>query len=234
MNNWIKKGAICSCISLSLTSIIISSIFINSYLESKNSGNNIFNDNVHSVIEIKCLKNELVHLGTAICVDTDVFITNAHVVLYEDNGCSFNFENYFYRFCDDKNWESFDVISFNSKIDIAIIKIHSSKSKKVKIYDDPIFNVGDKIFGLGNAFGQGLTLNSGMISSKEVIINDSSYICSDNRVVEGYSGGGLFLENGKFLGMITSVTQAGELTYSLCLKEIINYLKGVNYENKTI
>ena len=69
-------------------------------------------------------------------------------------------------------------------------------------------------------------MSKGIIATRNVSINETLYYCSDNRVSNVCSGGGLYLNNGKFIGMITQITENGDLTYSLQAKEILNFIGG--------
>lgn len=212
-------------IFLSVVNIALCSILI-SKLVSIDKPKQFYKDYLMSEIEICCFNNDVISYGTATCIDDNLFLTCAHVVLYDDGTNIYPYPTNRYRFADDETYFEFELIRYDIDKDIALIEINSDKDKKVKTNENVIYQVGDSVLSFGNAYNQGLSLSKGVISTQELLKNKVSYICSDNRVSHGCSGGGLFLENGTFIGMISSISLTGELVYSLSYKEILYFIRG--------
>jgi len=109
------------------------------------------------------------------------------------------------------------VIGKDEHYDVALLKIDLDRNVKlptVKFADSDKIEISDPVIAIGNPFGLGKTVTSGIISYKgrnlsgqisELGENNHlvSYIQTDAAVNYGNSGGPLFSENGEVIGMIT-------------------------------
>lgn len=111
-----------------------------------------------------------------------------------------------------------------------MLEIDNDKSQKVKYKKSIKYAEGVEVYSLGNSFNQGLTVSKGIIAKKSVAIEDkkTTYICSDNRIGVGCSGGGLYLNNGYFIGLITFTSDNSELIYSIVCSDILNFVGGIS------
>lgn len=117
----------------------------------------------------------------------------------------------------DGNEYNAKVIGKDESYDVALLKIDLDQNVKlsaVKFADSDKIEVCDPVIAIGNPFGLGKTVTSGIISYKgrnlSGQISESkenshlvSYIQTDAAVNYGNSGGPLFSENGEVIGMIT-------------------------------
>lgn len=113
---------------------------------------------------------------------------------------------------------SFTVVGYSMDNDVAVLKVSNSEVLKKSaaqaavIADSDEVAVGDKVFLIGNALGEGLSATSGIVSveseettieavdgSKTITIRSMRTDCSANH---GNSGGGLFDTDGKLLGLL--------------------------------
>ncbi len=105
---------------------------------------------------------------------------------------------------------------FNAKVigadplsDIAILKIDSKERfLPVKFGDSDKARIGDWVMAIGNPFGLGGTVTSGIISARNRSIGLSryeDYIQTDASINSGNSGGPLFDMNGDVIGINTAI-----------------------------
>ena len=105
---------------------------------------------------------------------------------------------------------------FNAKVigadplsDIAILKIDSKELfQPVKFGDSDKARIGDWVMAIGNPFGLGGTVTSGIISARNRSIGLSryeDYIQTDASINSGNSGGPLFDMNGDVIGINTAI-----------------------------
>ena len=106
------------------------------------------------------------------------------------------------------------VIGKDPYMDLAVLKIESSddKFKPVSFGDSDKARVGDWVIAIGNPFGFGGTVTSGIISSRNRDIGLTRYddfIQTDASINQGNSGGPLFDLNGKVIGINTAIIAPG-------------------------
>jgi len=93
--------------------------------------------------------------------------------------------------------------------DIAVLKIQSSKNFNiVKFGNSDKARVGDWVIAIGNPFGLGGTVTSGIISARNRDINLTRYddfIQTDASINQGNSGGPLFNMDGDVIGINTAI-----------------------------
>lgn len=101
------------------------------------------------------------------------------------------------------------VIGRDSETDLAVLKIISTKKlKSVTWGDSDVMRVGDWILAVGNPFGLGGTVTSGIISARQRNINAGRYddfIQTDASINRGNSGGPMFNMRGEVIGINTAI-----------------------------
>ncbi len=104
------------------------------------------------------------------------------------------------------------IVGSDQKTDIAVLKIDSKTPFPfVRFGDSSVSRVGDWIIAIGNPFGLGGTVTSGIISSKSRdidiiyggVIDD--YIQTDAAINGGNSGGPMFNMHGEVIGVNTAI-----------------------------
>ena len=103
-----------------------------------------------------------------------------------------------------------EIIGRDEKIDIAVLKVDAKKHKlnAVKFGDSDRMRVGDWILAIGNPFGLGGTVTSGIISARQRDINSGpydDYIQTDASINRGNSGGPMFDLKGNVIGINTAI-----------------------------
>ena len=141
-------------------------------------------------------------LGSGVIVrGTGVIVTNAHVV----NGA----EELKIVLNDRREFEAV-VLAQDEDIDIAVLKIDVGEEilPSLAIQKDNTTEIGDIVLAIGNPFGVGQTVTSGIISAlgRTNVTDTSSFIQTDAAVNPGNSGGALVNINGDLIGINTAIS----------------------------
>ena len=140
-------------------------------------------------------------LGSGFIIDENgIVITNNHVI---DGADTIKV-----RVNQDKEYDA-ELIGKDPLMDIAVIKIVSKdKFIPVKFGDSDKARIGDWVIAIGNPFGLGGTVTSGIISARNRNIGLSRYedfIQTDASINVGNSGGPLFNMNGEVIGINSAI-----------------------------
>jgi len=140
-------------------------------------------------------------LGSGFIIDaTGIVITNNHVI----KGA----EDIMVRVNGGKEYKA-KVLGADPLSDIAVLKIETEeKLISVKFGDSDKARIGDWVIAIGNPFGLGGTVTSGIISARNRDIGMSRYedfIQTDASINVGNSGGPLFDMNGDVIGINTAI-----------------------------
>jgi len=102
-----------------------------------------------------------------------------------------------------------ELIGKDTKTDIALLKVKSSKElKAVTFGSSGAIKVGDWVMAIGNPFGLGGSVTVGIISAKARNINSGpydDYLQTDASINKGNSGGPLFNMDGEVVGVNTAI-----------------------------
>ncbi len=165
-------------------------------------------------------------LGSGFIIDKDgIVVTNNHVI----QGA----EDIFVTVNGEKEYQA-EILGADPLSDIAVLKINSDeKFFPVKFGDSDVARVGDWVIAIGNPFGLGGTVTSGIISARNRSIGLSryeDYIQTDASINSGNSGGPLFNMNGDVIGINTAILgQSGSIGIGFAIpsnsaKKVINQL----------
>ena len=101
------------------------------------------------------------------------------------------------------------VMGRDPKSDIAVVKIDANDLPTVPLADSEKVEVGDVVLAIGNPFGVGQTVTSGIVSAKNrgnMGIEDyEDFIQTDAAINPGNSGGALVDINGRLIGINTAI-----------------------------
>tara|TARA_Y100000590_G_scaffold117605_1_gene134442 strand:+ start:2803 stop:3891 length:1089 start_codon:yes stop_codon:yes gene_type:complete len=139
-------------------------------------------------------------LGSGFIIGKDgTVVTNNHVIANADD---------IIVKINNKEYEA-QVLGADPYSDVAVLKIKSSeKFKPVEFGNSDKARVGDWVMAIGNPFGLGGTVTSGIISARNRDINLTRYddfIQTDASINQGNSGGPLFNMNGDVIGINTAI-----------------------------
>lgn len=142
-------------------------------------------------------------LGSGVVIDAakGYVVTNNHVV---DNANSIKVQL--------SDGHKFDakVVGKDPRSDIALIQIQDPKNlTAIKLADSDALRVGDYTVAIGNPFGLGETVTSGIVSalgrSGLNVENYENFIQTDAAINRGNSGGALVNLNGELIGINTAI-----------------------------
>ncbi|HEX4263381.1 MAG TPA: DegQ family serine endoprotease [Verrucomicrobiae bacterium] len=101
------------------------------------------------------------------------------------------------------------VIGRDPKSDIAVVKIDAKDLPTVPLADSEKVEIGDVVLAIGNPFGIGQTVTSGIVSAKDrgnMGIEDyEDFIQTDAAINPGNSGGALVDISGRLIGINTAI-----------------------------
>ncbi len=145
-------------------------------------------------------------LGSGFIVSSDGYvITNNHVIQKADE---------IEVVLEDGSKHKADVVGSDPKTDIALLKISPGKVlPAVRLGNSSILEIGDSVFAIGNPFGLGNTVTSGIVSAKGRSLGLGAYddfIQTDAAINPGNSGGPLFNLNGEVVGVNTAIIAGGQ------------------------
>jgi len=144
-------------------------------------------------------------LGSGFIIDKKgIVVTNNHVI----QGA----EDIFVSVNGSKEYKA-KVLGKDPYMDLAVLQIESQENfVPVSFGDSDKARVGDWVIAIGNPFGFGGTVTSGIISSRNRDIGLTRYddfIQTDASINQGNSGGPLFDLNGKVIGINTAIIAPG-------------------------
>lgn len=148
-------------------------------------------------------KEDFRALGSGVIIDADkgYVVTNNHVV---DNATKITVQ-----LNDGRKFEA-KVIGKDPRSDIAVIQLVGAKNlTAIKMADSDQLRVGDYTVAIGNPYGLGETVTSGIVSalgrSGLNIENYENFIQTDAAINRGNSGGALVNLNGELIGLNTAI-----------------------------
>ncbi len=114
----------------------------------------------------------------------------------------------------DNTYFKAEVLGYDARTDLAVLKINSDKDlSSVAFGDSDKARVGDTVMAIGNPFGLGGSVSTGIISarSRDISIGTmNEFIQTDAAINRGNSGGPLFDLNGKVIGINTAIYSPSE------------------------
>ena len=155
----------------------------------------------------KKLERKSYALGSGVIVTSDGYIvTNNHVVANADS-IKVTIQG------SDKSYDA-KIIGRDPKTDIAVIKIDAKNLHPIKFANSDDLKVGDIVFAIGDPFGVGKSITSGIISAlnkNKVGINQyENFIQTDASINPGNSGGALVDSRGNLIGINSAIiTRSG-------------------------
>ncbi|MCE7616309.1 DegQ family serine endoprotease [Vibrio fluvialis] len=139
--------------------------------------------------------------GVVINASKGYVVTNYHVI----NGA----EKIRVQLHDGREYDA-ELVGGDQMSDIALLKLDKAKNlTEIKIADSDQLRVGDFAVAIGNPFGLGQTVTSGIVSalgrSGLNIENFENFIQTDAAINSGNSGGALVNLNGELIGINTAI-----------------------------
>ena len=147
-------------------------------------------------------------LGSGVIIDAakGYVVTNNHVV---DNATTIKVQ-----LSDGRKFDA-KVVGKDPRSDIALIQIQEPKNlTAIKLADSDALRVGDYTVAIGNPFGLGETVTSGIVSalgrSGLNVENYENFIQTDAAINRGNSGGALVNLNGELIGIVNAKSSSSD------------------------
>jgi Do/DeqQ family serine protease len=140
-------------------------------------------------------------LGSGVIVRSNgTVVTNAHVIRGADE---------LRVVLNDRREFDATVIAQDEDLDIAVLQFDTNGEQlpTLRLQQDGDREIGDIVLAIGNPFGVGQTVTSGIISAlgRTNVSNSSSFIQTDAAVNPGNSGGALVNLSGELIGVNTAI-----------------------------
>ncbi|MDP3071445.1 MAG: Do family serine endopeptidase [Opitutaceae bacterium] len=140
-------------------------------------------------------------LGSGVIISADGFIaTNNHVVQGADEVLVA---------LDDGRELKAKVVGRDPQTDIAVIKVDATDLPAITFADSSKIEVGDRVLAIGNPFGLGETVTTGIVSAKGrragLGLDYEDFVQTDAAINPGNSGGALVDVEGRLIGINTAI-----------------------------
>jgi S1-C subfamily serine protease len=138
-------------------------------------------------------------VGSGVVVERGVVVTNCHV-LQGSTEWKVRHRN-----------DSLDasVMVADEVHDLCKLSVPGLDAPAVRLADSSVLKVGQKVYAIGSPQGLDLTLSDGLVSALRQG-PEGTYIQTTAPVSPGSSGGGLFADDGRLVGIITFQVKAGQ------------------------
>jgi Do/DeqQ family serine protease len=140
--------------------------------------------------------------GSGVIVDADdgIVMTNYHVIR--------NADEVHVSLIDGRNLEA-EVVGTDPQLDVAILRVDAKDLTEIQFADSNLLEVGDFVVAIGNPFGLGQTVTTGVVSalgrSGLGIEAYENFIQTDASINPGNSGGALVNLAGELVGINTAI-----------------------------
>ena len=184
-------------------------------VEQQSTATEVFDKNSPAIVTIQTPSG----FGSGVLVDSSgVIVTNLHVV-EGDSSATVTLAN-------GDIYDDVQVIAVDERRDIVVIKIAGFQLPSVELGDSDEVAVGQTVYAIGSPQGLALTISDGIISGERPSPGDegSRILQTTAAISPGSSGGGLFDEGGRLIGVTTFRVTGGE---SLNFAVPINYVRGM-------
>lgn len=146
--------------------------------------------------------------GSGVIIAPDgVVLTNAHVV---DGAADIRVHLH-----DGRDFEA-DLVALDAALDLAVLRLRDASGlPTLPLGDSDDLHLGETVVAIGNPFGLGLTVSTGVVAStgRDVHVGDGptqTYIQTDAAINPGNSGGALVDLNGSLIGINTFIQRGAE------------------------
>lgn len=129
------------------------------------------------------------------------------------------------------------VVGKDARTDLALLKVERAKDlPSVTFGDSDAARVGDVVIAIGNPFGLGSSVTSGILSATERHLGTGPYdelLQTDAPINPGSSGGPLFNARGEVIGISTAIVENGQgIGFAVpanVARQVIGQLKAKGY-----
>lgn len=145
---------------------------------------------------------EIVSAGSGVIVDGDAgyILTNHHVIADADE---------IRVTLVDGRWFEASRIGSDPDTDVAVLRIEARGLERIRFADSELLRVGDFVVAIGNPFGLGQTVTSGIVSAlgRTGLMPEGyeDFIQTDASINPGNSGGALVDSRGRLVGLNSAI-----------------------------
>jgi serine protease Do len=146
-------------------------------------------------------KKKIISIGSGFLISKDGYIATNYHVIEDALEISIGLQ--------DKTFYKANLVAFDRKSDLALLKINPTKELKfARFGDSSRVKIGDWLIAIGNPYGFGSSVSLGILSARGRDVSSSQsdeYLQTDTSINKGNSGGPLFNSKGEVVGISTSI-----------------------------
>lgn len=219
-----------------IVTIVFLSICVGVIFHMKKDANTIFYEAVDGIVELKAESEVQNNYGSAVFIDSNLLVTNAHVVIYKNDGNMVPYDSFFIRFADEEHYREVFLVQYDEVLDIAVLKFEDKEKniRGVRIGNSDGLDFGNQIYAIGNSMNGGLSIAEGIIGIPEVFIEYEGItrrmIQADVTIASGNSGGALLNDKGELVGITSCRVKdlngnvVYGIAYSIPINQVMNYI----------
>jgi hypothetical protein len=159
-------------------------------------------------------------VGTAFAIAPDLFVTAAHVL---NLGAKSQMQGYSLRDKEGRVYPIENILKYSSRRDFTVFTIKGQITKQfLPVNTSPRLN--EKVFAVGNAYGEGVVIRDGLHTSDTPEERDGAWkwIRFSAAASPGNSGGPLLDRDGKLIGIVQRKSENENLNFALPIAEVLN------------
>jgi len=157
------------------------------------------------VVNVLDLNDKVVARGSGVVVAAERVVTNRHVI--EDGGILKISQG-------DKTWRAY-ILWVDPDHDLGVLKVRDFRGVPISVRTSHDLSVGERVYAIGSPRGLELTLSEGLVSGLREY-EDGRIIQTSAPISPGSSGGGLFDEQGRLVGITSfGLTESENLNFAL-------------------
>ncbi len=159
-------------------------------------------------------------VGTAFAIAPDRFVTAAHVLTL---GAKSQMQGFSLRDKGGNVYPIENILKYSSRRDFTVFTIKGQITKQfIPVNTSPKLN--EKVYAVGNAYGEGVVIRDGLHTSDTSEERDGAWkwIRFSAAASPGNSGGPLLDRDGKLIGIVQRKSENENLNYALPIAEVLN------------
>lgn len=155
--------------------------------------------------------------GSGVLIEASgVVVTNLHVIRGAEKATV--------RLANGDAYDDVGVVDVDARKDLALLKIKGFKLPAAALGDSDEVEIGQRVYAIGAPKGLELTISEGIVSGRRDSGEGHQLLQTSAALSSGSSGGGLFDQAGRLIGITTSKIVEGE---NLNFAVPVNYVRGI-------
>lgn len=190
----------------------------------------IFKLALKNTLNLYCAHDDVVSCGTGVYLGNGYILTNAHVITFDEGESHIlAIDHMTAKMQNGKQVYALEYVSSGVNVDLAILKLVDAAPLEKASLNQKSVVTGEKVFAVGNAKGLGLSIVDGIVSNaKSVDKEGCEFFMYSAPVNHGNSGGPVFDEFGKVIGVVTfGLSNANLMNYAISIPTIMGFIKTV-------